>query len=329
MKTFDHYDARSIEEAVSLLSQHRGKARLNAGGTDLLGLLKDRVLPSYPDLIVNIKTIPGLEYIEEEAETLRIGALTKLVDLARSPLLMQNYGVIFEAARAVASPQIRNVATLGGNLCQDVRCWYYRYPAHLGGGMICARKGQGHCFALRGDNRYHALIGGKKCFAVCPSDLATALAALEGQVGIVGPKGERRMAVGDFFNPMGNGLEEGEMVKEVEVPRTSTKRLQSFLKFTSREPIDFAIVSAACAIEVKERVCSDASIMIGAVAPGPFRARAAEQALIGRELDQAAASQAALAAMEGARPLGKNEYKIEIAKALVERAVIKAGRKLD
>lgn len=321
MKTFDHYDARSVDEAVRLLGKHGGKARLNAGGTDLLGLLKNMVLPVYPDLVVNIKTIPGLDYIEEDSERLRIGALTKLVDIAGSSLLKEKYSVISKAAGSVAGPQIRNVATIGGNLCQDVRCWYYRYPAHLGGTMTCARKGKGPCFALKGDNRSHALIGGRKCFAVCPSDLAVALTALDGCMTIVSTRGERRVAVSDFFSPLRNALEAGEMVKEIDVPRISTPRMQNFLKFTLRKPIDFAVVSVAGAIELKEGICTDARIVIGAVAPGPFRARPAEESLIGRKLNDAVAAEAAEAALHGAKPLAKNAYKIQIAKALVKRAI--------
>jgi xanthine dehydrogenase YagS FAD-binding subunit len=322
MKTFDHYDARSIDEAVRLLGKHGRKARLNAGGTDLLGLLKDMVLPAYPDLIVNIKTIPGLDYIEEDAERLRIGALTKLVDIAASSLLKEKYSVVSKAAGSVAGPQIRNVATIGGNLCQDVRCWYYRYPAHLGGTMTCARKGRGPCFAVKGDNRSHAVVGAGKCFAVCPSDLAVALAALDGWMTIVSSRGERRVAVSDFFSPLRNALESDEMVKEIDVPRTPTPRTQNFLKFTLRRPIDFAVVSVASAIELKDGVCTDARIVIGAVAPGPFRARPAEKALKGRKINEAVAAQAAEAALHGAKPLAKNAYKIEIAKALVKRAIM-------
>ena len=321
MKTFDHYDARSIDEALGLLGKHRGKARLNAGGTDLLGLLKDRVLPQYPELIVNIKTIPGLDYIEEDGERLRIGALARLCDLAGSRLLQERYGVICEAALAVAGPQIRNVATIGGNLCQDVRCWYYRYPAHLGGGMLCARKGRGPCFAVKGDNRYHAVIGAGKCFAVCPSDLAVALAALDGHMTLVSHRGERRVGAGDFFSPLRNVLEADEFVKEIDVPKASVPRLQRFLKFTLRKPIDFAVVSVAAVTEVKDGIYSDARIVIGGVAPGPFRAGKAEEELIGCEPGDAVAAQAAEAALEGARPLSKNAWKIEVARALIKRTV--------
>ena len=126
--------------------------------------------------------------------------------------------MLAEAARSVASPQIRNAATIGGNLCQDVRCWYYRYPRHIGGPIQCMRKGNGPCLAVRGDNRYHAIMGGKKCFAVCPSDTATALAALDAQVVITGPKGDRKIAVTDFYNPLGNALQNNEMVREIEIP---------------------------------------------------------------------------------------------------------------
>ncbi|MDR3570341.1 MAG: FAD binding domain-containing protein [Syntrophobacteraceae bacterium] len=321
MKTFDHYDAHSLDEALGLLANRCGKARINAGGTDLLGLLKDGVLPRYPELIVNIKTIPGLGYIEEDGERLRIGALARLCELAGSKLLRERYAVLCEAAGAVAGPQIRNVATVGGNLCQDVRCWYYRYPAHLGGTMECARKGRGPCFAIKGDNRYHAILGGRKCFAVCPSDLAVAFAALGGQMTIVSPRGERKIAVGDFYSPLGNGLADDEIVKEIDVAKAFGPGRQRFLKFTVRKPIDFAIVSVAAVTEEKNGVFANARIAIGGVAPGPFRAEKAEEKLIGKKPSEALAAEAAEAAVEGARPLSKNGWKIEVAKALITRVI--------
>src|SRR6185369_11886151 len=133
-----------------------------------------------------------------DGEVLRIGALARLSDLAQSPLLRQSYRALAESARVVASPQIRTVATIGGNLCQDVRCCYYRYPRQIGGPIQCARKGSGPCLAVKGDNRYHAIMEGKRCFAVCPSDTAVALAALDAQLLVAGPRGERRLAVRDF-----------------------------------------------------------------------------------------------------------------------------------
>ena len=323
MRPFTHLNAMSVEQAVAELSRHdKGKARLNAGGTDLFGALKDEFLPVYPDAIVNIKTVTGLEYIKEEQGMLRIGALTKLCDLSSSPLLRERYRVLAEAAHTVASPQIRNVATIGGNLCQDVRCCYYRYPRHIGGPIQCARKGSGPCLAVQGDNRYHAILEGRRCFAVCPSDTAVALAALDAQLLVAGPQGERRLAVRDFYTPLGNTLEKDEMVREIEVPALKGAVQHSFLKFTLRRPIDFAIVSVAALIASVDGVCTEARIALGAVAPGAYRAVAAEDYLKGRPVDQESAARAAELALQGARALSGNAYKIEIARTLVLRAVL-------
>lgn len=321
MRSFTHINAHTIEEACLLLGQYKGKARLNAGGTDLLSVLKGEILPDYPEAVINVKNIPDLDYIREEGDLLRIGALTLLSDAARSPLLREKYGVLAEAARSVATPQIRNVATVGGNLCQDVRCWYYRYPGQLGGLIQCARKGSGPCLAVRGDNRYHAILGGKKCFAVCPSDMAIALAALDARITIASTKGEQTMPVADFFSPLGNGLNRDEMVREITVPRCNGQERQTFLKFTLRKPVDFAVVSVAAVITAEKELCMDARIALGAVAPGPIRARKAEMLLDGRPLNEDAAREGAEQALSDAKPLSKNAYKIEIAKTLVERAI--------
>ena len=322
MKPFTHINALTVDQAVAALVKHDGKARLNAGGTDLFGLLKDEFLPEYPEAIVNIKTVAGLDTIREDAGVLRIGALAKLCDLANAPLLRERYGVLAEAAHAVASPQIRNVATIGGNLCQDVRCCYYRYPRHIGGPIQCARKGSGPCLAVRGDNRYHALLEGRKCFAVCPSDIAVALTALDAQMLVAGPAGERRIAVRDFYTPLGNRLGRDEMVREIEVPAVTGSARQVFSKFTLRRPIDFAIVSVAAVTTVTNGICTDARIALGAVAPGAYRAAAAEEFLKGRAIDGDTAARAGELAMQGAKPLSRNPYKIEIAKTLVARAIL-------
>lgn len=322
MKPFVHLNARTVGQAVAALVKYDGRARLNAGGTDLFGLLKDEFLPEYPEAIVNIKGVAGLDYIKESKGILRIGALTRLCDIASSPLLTERYGALAEAAHAVATPQLRNVATIGGNLCQDVRCCYYRYPRHIGGPIGCARKGNGPCLAVRGDNRNHAIMEGRKCFAVCPSDTAVALAAYDAQIVVAGPAGERRIAVRDFYHPLGNALGRGEMVRHIEVPVPDKSAQQSFLKFTLRRPIDFAIVSVAVVISVADGVCSDARIALGAVAPGVHRAVAAEEFLKGRVIDADTAAQAGELALAGARPLSKNAYKVEIAKTLVKRGIL-------
>lgn len=322
MKPFTHHNARSIDEAITLLTKYKGKAKLNAGGTDLLGVLKEMSLPEYPKAIINIKTINGLNYINEDKKGLKMGALTKLSDLTKSPFLRDHYPALAEAARSVATPQVRNAATIGGNLCQDVRCWYYRYPCHIGGPIRCLRKGNGPCLAVAGDNRYHAILGGKKCFAVCPSDTAVALAALGAQIKIAGPEGERKVAVTDFYSPLGNGLKGNEILTEIEVPGITGPTKQRFLKFTLRKPVDFAIVSVASVITVEEGVCTDARIALGAVAPGPVRARKAEEVIKGRPINEDIAVMAAHEAVAGARPLSMNAYKVEIAKTLVKRAIL-------
>ena len=322
MKPFTHHNARSIDEAITLLTKYKGKAKLNAGGTDLLGVLKERSLPEYPEAIINIKTINGLNYIKEDEIGLKIGALTKLSEVVDSPKVKERYKVLSEAAKSVATPQVRNMGTIGGNLAQDVRCWYYRYPRHIGGPIRCLRKGNGPCLAVAGDNRYHAILGGKKCFAVCPSDTAVVLAALGAQIKISGPEGERRVAVTDFYSPLGNGLKGNEILTEIEVPGITGPTKQGFLKFTLRSPIDFAIVSVASIITANNGVCTDARITLGAVAPAPVRARKAEEVIKGRAIDEDAAAEAAEQALAGARPLSMNVYKVEIAKTLLKRAIL-------
>ena len=330
MRSFTHFDTYSIDEACKTLGELEGRARLNAGGSDLLTMLKGDVLPDYPETIINIKTIPGLDYIREDGDYLRIGALARLSNIVRSPLLNEKYRLLAEAAHTVASPQIRNVATLGGNICQDTRCWYYRYPRNIGGPIQYLRKGSGTCLAVKGDNRYHAIMGGKKCFAVCPSDMAVALAALDGRLIIAGTKGERSVAVVDFFHPLGNVLARDEIVREIEIPARRVPSQQTFLKFTLRKPIDFAIVSVASIITIEQGVCTDARIILGAVAPFPVRARVAEELLIGKPISDEIAIAAADEALTGSKPLSKNSYKIQIAKTLVKQAVLgsmEAGNK--
>jgi xanthine dehydrogenase YagS FAD-binding subunit len=322
MRSFTHVSAETVEEVCTLLRKYKGKAVLNAGGTDLLSTLKGEHLSRYPEVVIDIKPIPGLDFITEDQEKIEIGALTRLSEITRSPLLRDSHPALVEAARSVATPQIRNVATLGGNLCQDIRCWYYRYPRHIGGPLTCLRKGEGPCLAVAGDNRYHAILGGKKCFAVCPSDTAVALAALDASIKIAGPKGERSVAVADFFSPLGHALKGDEMVRSVEFPAVKDPARQTFLKFTLRKPVDFALVSVASVISVDHGVCTEARIALGAVAPGPVRARSAEGLLKGRPITPDAAAEAADAALAGAKPLSGNAYKVEVAKTLVKRAIL-------
>ena len=176
MKPFKHYNAQSLKEAASLLTEYDGKAKVNAGGTDLLGAMRDKCLPEYPEALINIKTINGLDYIRKDKKGLKIGALAKLADIAGSPEVKEEYKLLAEAVHSVARPQIRNMATIGGNLAQDVRCWYYRYPTQIGGPITCLRKGGKICSALAGDNRYHSIFGAAPmseypCSSHCPAHI--------------------------------------------------------------------------------------------------------------------------------------------------------------
>jgi NADPH-dependent glutamate synthase beta subunit-like oxidoreductase/CO/xanthine dehydrogenase FAD-binding subunit len=176
VQRFDHVNAKTVDEAVKSLKGYKGKAKLIAGGTELLGELKDKTLPAYPEALVNLKTIPGMDYIKEEAGVLKIGALTKLREMQASPVVKEKYSLLAQAALSVASPQIRNMGTVGGNLCQDVRCWYYRYPHLIGGRILCHLKGGKGCYALTGDNRYHSIFGGSRatsspCASACPGSV--------------------------------------------------------------------------------------------------------------------------------------------------------------
>ncbi|HAR95722.1 MAG TPA: molybdopterin dehydrogenase [Deltaproteobacteria bacterium] len=321
MRSFRHFNARTVRKACSLLRDYQGRAVLNAGGTDLLSTLKGENLFSYPEAIINIKTIHGLDYIKEPRQGVRIGALAKLSDIAGSDLLRRHYPALAEAAHTVATPQIRNMATIGGNLCQDTRCWYYRYPRILGGPIQCLRKGSGPCLAVRGDNRYHAILDAKKCFAVSPSDTAVALTALGAHLTIVGPEGKRRIEVPELFTSLGLTISPYEMVTEIQIPKPPAPSRQLFLKYTLRKPVDFAIVSAASVITLSEGLCTDVSLVLGGVGPGPIRAKGAEEFLKGKEPDEATAEKAAGLALAGAKPLKMNGYKIDVARALIKRAI--------
>ena len=242
---------------------------------------------------------------------------------------MANTGIsnfcLANAAKAVGTLQIRNLGTIGGNLCQDVRCMYYRYPHQMGGRIICKRKGSGPCFAVTGDNRYHAILGGKGCFAVCPSDIAVALTALDATITVAGPDGERIIPLGDLYGTGGHKLETDEILAEIQIPRLPHGAVQTFIKFRLRESVDFAVVSVASVISVDKGVCREAHIVLGGVAPSPWRATDAEDVIKGKHLDEKVAEDAAEAAVRNAKPLSKNAYKIEITKALIKRTLLDDG----
>ena len=319
MKKFIHINATSVDEAVSILRRYGSKASLIAGGTDLLGKLKDEFMPAYPEAVVNLKTIPGLDFIRYEGNTLKIGALTRLADIAADPIIQSQYTALAEAARRTASPHLREMGTLGGNLCQDIRCWYYRSPNNR---FPCLRKSGGACYALDGDDRYHSIFGGsveEGCIAVHPSDTAPALIALDAQI----QTSKRIVAARDFFR-VGECkttiLEDDEILTEIHVPLPPGK--SAFAKFALRKAIDFPIVNGAAMIEVADGIVSAASICLNAVYIIPYPATLAAQTLIGKPLDEISAQVAADAALFNARPRHRNSFMVEIARVLVKKMVL-------
>jgi len=321
MKTFAHFNARSLDEAVDILRQYGGAARIIAGGTDLLGKMKDEILPRYPEAVINIKSVPGLDFIREENGALKIGALTRLEDIAMNPLAQQTWGALAEAAHKAASPHLREMGTIGGNICQDIRCWYYRHPNNR---FPCLRKGGGRCYAIEGDNRYHSIFGGtveKGCYAVHPSDTAPALIALGARIATT----KRTMPVEDLFATKVTRttiLDPDEIVTELEIPRPPENSASRFMKFALRKTIDFPIVNCAVRVDFKGNSVNTARICLNAVSPKPYRAKMAEEAVAGKELTEDIAEKAGEAAVSGAKPMGDNAYMVQIARVLVKRTLL-------
>ncbi|MFC1971145.1 FAD binding domain-containing protein [Chloroflexota bacterium] len=318
----EYYDARTMDEAVSLLDKYGEEAKIIAGGIDVVGLMKTRQL--FPGVLINIKSIANMANIAENDGGIAIGALSLINDIERSSLIRSKYHVLFEAARSIASPQLRNMATVGGNLCQDVRCLYYRMSPVTGVSYNCRRKKEDSiCYAINGENQHHAIMSGNKCFAVCPSDMATVLLALGAELHTVSTSGGRVIPVSEFYVDFGNVLKPEEIVKTIQVPDIEPGVKQRFLKFRLRKTIDFAIVSVAAVISFNDNIVSNARIVLGGVSSAPYRAVEAEKILVGEPLTKNVVEEAARAAVIKAMPLSKNGYKVPIGKALVKRALLK------
>jgi xanthine dehydrogenase YagS FAD-binding subunit len=316
MRQFAHINATTVAEAAS--AKAAGGAIL-AGGTDLLTLEKDFVLSTSAGTMVNIKTIPDMDNITDDG-ALKIGTLAKLTDIAESSVVKSKWSSLAEAARRVGTPQLRNMGTLGGNLCQQVRCWYYR--AHMNY-FNCFRKGGTLCFATIGNNRFNAILGGQVCFAVCPSDTAIALTAL----GATFTSNTRTAApIADLFNVVpGTSLAANEVLTEIQVPAPAAGTVQAFYKWAIRKSFDFAVASAAVSVTVSGGNVSDCKIAMGGVAPTPWRATAAEDELKGKALNATTAAAAAAKATTGSLKLTHNDWIIPIAQAAVKRALLAAA----
>ena len=327
MKSFEYSTPDTVEEAVQLLAEITAEdvndsARPMSGGQDLLTTMKERIL--VPKRVVNLKTIPGLDGIEWDSITgLKIGALAKLHEIESHPQILKNYPGLAEAAHSIATVQLRNLGTIGGNLCQRPRCWYFRLP-HI----VCLKKGGDTCYSEHGENKYNAILGGGPSFIVHPSDLATMLTALDAVISITGPKGPCVVPIGNFFilpsedASRENVLDDAEIVTQIQIPATPFAARSTYIKFKERSSLDFAMGAAAAALELApDKTVKQARLVLGAVAPIPWRVPKAEAALVGKPLTDDSINAAAEIALQDASPLEHNAYKIPLSKTLLRRAL--------
>jgi len=326
LPSFDHIDATDVEEAVFWLHKYGDKARVVAGGTDLFGLIKDRIVgPGFkiPEVLVNIKTIPDMNRITYNKETgLRIGAAVTLSRLETSDVIKDMFSILSQAARQVGATQIRNMGTIGGNICQRPRCAYFRHPY-----FVCFKKGGTKCHAITGEHQlYHSIIKSGKCVMAHPSDTAPALVALKATAVIAGPDGVRKVLLHDLFvgpeNIRETILKPGEFLVAVEVPDQPAETYQVFLKHRIRQSVDFSLSSVALVARISDDSCEDISIVLGGVAPFPYVASMAAAVAKGRNLNERLISDTAEASVEGARPLPQNHYKVDLTKAIVKRTLM-------
>jgi xanthine dehydrogenase YagS FAD-binding subunit len=324
MKSFENIDVKSVKEAVGLLQKFQNEKKSAAvvgGGSEYLQLMKVRV--ATPDYLLNLKTIPGLSFIKEEGSGFRIGALTTLSEVEEHKGVREKLLFLSEAAGEAASPQIRNAGTIAGNLCQRPFCWYFRSADYS-----CLRKGGEVCFTVAGDSRYHAILGAGPSYIVHPSDLAPALVALDARIKIAGPSGEKTIPLEKFFvSPQVNYRRENilgpaEIVTEIQVPHPKTGSKGFYHKVRERQAWDHAIVSISTVVQGGGGAARAARVVLGGVAPVPWRAAKAEEFLRGKKIDQATAEKAGEIALEGAKPLKDNVYKVGLAKSLVQRALL-------
>ena len=325
MKAFDLIHPATIAEATRLLAQGGGldAIRPMGGGQDLLGAMKDYILT--PATVVDLKRIPNLDKITVDGKGLHLGALVTITEVEEHPAIRASYPVLAEAAQSIATIQIRNVGTVGGNLCQRPRCWYYRNER-----IVCLKKGGSKCYAApdSAENKYNAILGGGPSYIVHPSDLAPALLCLNAVLTIAGPGGKtRQLPLTEFFTLPSEGsirhenvLKPGELVTSVFVPASVMAARSTYLKFREKNSLDWALSSVAMALEMDGNVVKSARVVLGGVAPIPWHARAAEVALRGKPLNEGTIRAAALAATEGAEPLAQNGYKVPLTQAMVRRA---------
>jgi xanthine dehydrogenase YagS FAD-binding subunit len=319
MNRFELARATTTSEARELLAEKAGSV-FKAGGIDLLDHLKEHLVE--PPRVVDLKRIPGLDRVTAEADgSLRIGTLTTLEKVASHETVGKTHPALARACGEAASPQIRNVATIGGNVLQRPRCWYYRLESYK-----CVKKGGDVCYAVAGENRYHVLFGGGPAYPPHPSNAAVALVAYGGSFVLEGRNGTRTIPADEFFvmptaDPTReNVLEPGEILLEIHVPSAAGWR-SAYHEVRERAAFDWPLVSAAVAVKAEDGVVSDARVVLGQVATIPWRSVPAEKALVGKAISAASAEAAGQAAVKGAEPMSHNGYKVDLVSTLVRRMV--------
>lgn len=319
LPSFRYVRPKSVAEAVKALSADG--ARAHAGGTDLVGCLRDGVFGA--KTVVSLSGLPEMKGISATKDGgLRIGALTTLAEIARHEGVAKGWPALAGGAGAAASPQLRNQGTLGGNLCQRPRCWYFR------GDFDCARKGGELCYAVEGENTYHAIFGGSGCFIVHPSDTASPLVALQATVKVAGPKGPRSLPVEKLFvlpavdHTRETVLGPGELITEVLLPPPLPGGKGLYRKVRARGAWDFALGGVALALSVKDGKVASARVVLSGVAPTPWRVPEVEKLLVGNALDAKLAAEAAELAVKGAEPMSGNDYKVPLVRGAVEESLL-------
>jgi xanthine dehydrogenase YagS FAD-binding subunit len=325
MKPFTLARPHSSDEAIQAFASHSDAAYIG-GGTTLVDLMKESVMA--PALLVDVNALP-LNKIEEDGKKVRVGALVRNSDMADHPLIRERYPMLSEALLSGASQQLRNAATLGGNLLQRTRCYYFRDPAS----PCNKRDPNAGCAALQGYNRIHAVLGrSDHCIATHPSDMCVALAALDAVIHVRGAKGERAIAFDDFYLLPGqtpqreNVLEPGDLIESVELPELPFAAKSRYIKVRDRMSYEFALASAAAALDIKDGTIRDARLALGGVGTRPWRAHEAEKILKGAKPDTATFEKAADAELKSATPSHFNAFKIELAKRTIVRALSEVGR---
>ena len=344
MRHFEYSSATTVDETIQLLSQQHSNIVANgqgnhgqasgqngngetsqikalAGGTDLLTLMKADIVT--PTQLVDIKRLDEIPRgIDHQPQGTTIGALTTLADIELNESIQQRYPLLTQAAASAATPQLRNMATIGGNLMQRPRCWYFRH-AHF----HCWLKGGDECHARDGENQLHAIFDASPCVATHPSDLASALVAVDAEVRLRGPAGERNVTLEQFFTlPSDNHRREtelapDELIMSIHIPNHATTTRSVYLKAMDRKVWAFALVGVAARLDMQGDQVVDARLVLSGVAPVPWRLRAVEQMIVGQPLDDARIAQVAEAAVNNAQPLQHNGYKVPLAASLIRRAL--------